>query len=656
MSGAVREVVPDVLADGLAITVRETLEGTAHAKRYTLRLVGRALAVRAESLDGPRPAYGAYAGLTAGDLEGSGAADGVSVRLPYMDAVPITMLTDPFRGRTWFVSTLLDLPASHANALAPRGPGAGPGSFTNEVMAVYDADADGEVRPVDETLWVTVSPDVEDTFAVPSGPPSPRRAEASGRALVTLAGPPAGPSFRDAAAYLERLRGWRVTDLLVHVPAWADPSAVPPAQGPPDPAAGGAAGFRALASAAGGAVAPSVAYTATVSGCAASTRYRAADRVGGADGDPKGLGAFACPDGGTGAAYLLAPDAAFRFALADAATLGALGARGAFVESLPTWNPAYPWPGAEANALDLAAPPSHPATIGEAVAATKRLLAGLQGSLGPTLGAGAYGPWEWGADSLYAGYLDGASRSLSTGSAERLAGADYLVVPDYELAVARPRLVGFGMGPYERFFGDPALGAHGAGRRLTEAELDAWRATALCYGHAGAWATTATDASALSPAEEVKEYFLMGALASRAVDAPLGSVRYVAADDSHVGLGAALAANFDLVSPRVVIDYPGRLTLWINHAEGDWVVRLGAEAYRLARHGWLASGPEGVLGYSAQVEGRRVDYLWTPELVLVDGRGQLTSFGSLAARDLEVRFSDGARLVEAPDGSLSLQP
>lgn len=645
--GAVDEVAHALLpeGDGVELSVRETLENVAHQKRYTVRLVGRALEIRAESLDGGvPPGAGGYAGFTAGDIEGS--MDGVSVRLPYMDAVPVTMLD-----HQWFASTLLDYPRSHADALAARGPTLLPGAFANEIGAFYRPDAAGEVRPVDETVWVTLSPDVTDVFAVPRQPPSPHRPALAGRVHVTLAGGPGAPAFATQAAWLARLQGWGVDDLQVHRDGWIDPRVPAPAQWPPAPAAGGPEGLRSLANTAGGRLSVTLAYTMTDAGCAdrPSPLYRAADRVMGRDGMPKQVTAGTCPDGMATGGYLLAPDAAVRLAAAAGDELARAGIGGVDVSEVATWNPAYAWPGAPDNALDRGAPPAHPATVGGGIHAYKRLMAALQAAVGPVSAAGAHGPWEVGYDTFYTGYVDAVSRALSTGSADQPAGAPYLVVPDYELAIVRPGLIGYGMGGYERFFADwPA----GQDRQLTEAEIDEWQATGLAYGHAGAWQTRGDGAPGdlLSAADQVKTYYVSRALQARYLDADLVGVGYADATGVERDLSWALANDLDLAGPRLHIRY-ATLDLWINHSAAVWPVALGGGVHLLPEHGWLARGPD-LLAYSALVEGRRADYLDAPEWRVLDGRGRTTQFGSDSARFLVVRLPDGRRLEAQADGSL----
>ncbi|MFN2115728.1 MAG: hypothetical protein ACK2T6_08430 [Anaerolineae bacterium] len=640
------------LVDGeVRITVQETLEQVRHTKRYTLRLQGRSLEVRAQSLDARRPASGAYGGFTSGDIAGT--VDVASVRLPYMDAVPVAMLD-----HEWFASTLVDYPRSASSLLLPRGPEVATNGLTYEVAALYAGDADGSVEPVDETVWVTVSPDAYDTFAVPVNAPSPRRQDVVGGVHLTLTGRAPAATFGSDSDYLARLRDWGASELVVHKQHWRDGSGLVPLEGPPDQAAGGVAGLEALATAAGGLLAPSVGYTTTTESCPGQPNpaYRSDDRVTGPDGAAKRLsevggGARDCPGGGSVGVYLLAPDAARRVAATDGDARGIPGAGALTFETLAAWNPGYAWPGADANALDRAGDFGHPATVGEAVREYMRLFRGLQEELGPVFGDGAYGLWPVGYDSFYAGYVDGVSRSLSTGAQDMSFGDADLVVPDYELTVQRPLATHYGMGPYERFFGPLSDGA------LSDEQIDSLRATSLAYGHAGAFEVAHGSGAdeRLTAAEQLKEYYLMRALQTRYFGAEDVVVRYVDTGGTSRDLSQALASGAQLATPRLHLAYDGGLELWVNHSPTSWTVLHHGSALALPPMGWLASSAD-LDAFSATVAGRRVDYLSADGVTLVDGRGHETEMDGLVTTDLKIRLADGRVLAEQPGGDVAFEP
>ncbi len=657
---AIERLEHGIVGGSVVVTVTERLEEVAHRKRYTLTPVGRAVRVRAQSLDGAGDASGRYAGFTAGDIEGGQSA--VDVRVPYMDSVPVT-----FVDGTWFTSALLDIPQSRANALAPRGPGASGGGFANELAAYYDPDALGLVRAVDETVWLTWSTDVADAFPAPPGPVAPHRAAHVGRLHATVVDVPgaAQRSFGDRVAYAAALRALGVDDVVVHVPRWRDPAALPPAEWPPDPAQGGEAAWRALAASV--AVAPSAAYTLTVPGCpdAPNPSHRSSERVTGRDGVPKAMDAAQpCPDGATTPRFLLPPAGAVRQAGEDAGRWTAAGAQGVTLDVLGAWNPAFGWPGAPDNNLDFDANPRHPGSVGESVAAYGRLFQQLQRQIGPVWADGAHGPWPARYDTFYLGYVDGVARSLSSGAFGDAASAGVLVVPDFALRAARPKAIAYGLGDVERFFGaDRPRGP------LSMAELDAWRATELAFGHAGAWLTAGAaiadgdgwrgDPTApWSLAEEVKDYHLFLPLQTRTLDAPVDRVDYVGPDGRARTLAAALVDGLDLIGPRLVLRYggPAPVTVWVNLGATNWPVVHDDTVVDLPPDGWLVDGAD-LDAYSALVDGRRVDFLRAPQWTLYDGRGTPTTFPDGAtATWLRVVRADGRVVEGRGDGSVIATP
>ena len=649
--GQVESLDHVMLPDGVQLTVRETLEERPHERRFTVRIVGRSLEVRAESLGGVAAAAGAYAGFSAGDVVGS--ADGLSLRLPFMDAVPVTMLD-----RRWFVSSLVDYPRSSGTALSPRGPEALANGFVNEVSVLYLPDGAGNVRPVDETVWVTLSPDVADVFAVPSTSASRHRAWLSDKVHLTLAGRAPAATFASEAHYVARLQALGVTELVVHKEHWSDGASGAPAPGQPDPAAGGVPGWQQLLAATSGRLAPAQAYTTTVTGCPGRENplYRPEDRVFDALGEPKRLtdeagGRVPCPAGGFTWRYLLPPGAASRVAVTEGAAR-AVGASAVHLLDVVAGNPAYPLPGAVENVLDLAAPPRHEATVGEAIRAYHGLFSALQSDVGPLYGDGAASWSAAGYASFFAGAVDGLARSGSAREPPEAHGGR-LVVPDYELAVIRPRAIGYGLGRLAA-----RLGPEGEPQAvpLPDEVIDRWRATALAFGHAGAW--TSGDAPGggdwLTAAEQVKEYHLMRPLQRRYLASATAAVTYVT-DDGQGDLSWALVAGLDLMAPRLLLTYDG-MRVWVNMGLVPWRLEVDGAQHTLPPHGWLAVGDDGLLAFSATVEGRRVDLVDAPEAALIDGRGTPYTAAGLSGRDLVVRLPDGRRVEELPGGELRVTP
>ncbi len=639
-----------LLGGAVVMTVTERLEDVEHRKRYELRPVGGAIAIHARSLDGVVPAtIGHYAGFTGGDIEGW--SDAIAVRIPYMGMAPVTMVA-----RRLFVGLLLDPTASHGTDLAPRGPASLPDAFTNEISALYAPDAAGRVAPVDERAWLSVSTVVEDLFPVPGGPASPLRPGLLTKSFAHLE-TRGGATFDDAARWVERMASLGVRDLVLQMPALADPAAMPPSTLPIRPDLGDEASLARL-TAAGDLIAAGLSYTSTVSGCPGlpNPAWREGDAPVDRDGVPKALDApWPCADDTTTPRLLLGPTGAERVAADDAARLAAMGIGAANLDALAAWNPAWGLPGAPSNGIDRAVPPAQPSTTRGAVHAAMRLFDRLQRTLGPVFGDGAYGPWEARYDSLYAGWIDGTSRSLSTGVLDNsVAGENQLVMPDFELRIIRERMVGYGMGPYERFFGaeiSPPLDAR---------QRDAYRAASLTYGHAASWWTLGLSETTAIPwldeAESLKEHYGLRPIVSRLLDRPIAAISYIGPDDEARDLSAALREELDLAGPRLRMRYGnGPLTLWVNHGTDVWPVQVRNRDLDLPPDGWAVDAPD-LFAYSALREGSRVDFVQAPDYLLLDGRGVEVDFGVATARDLVIRFDDGRVLEEGPGGRMEWRP
>ena len=623
----------------VTVTVFETLEGISHAKRYTISPRGAALRIAGESLDGPGPAVGRYTGFTLGDIEGL--TEAISVRLPFMDSVPVSLVDGEH-----FVSSLIDSPVSHGTELVRRGPESVPGSFTNDVAVIYAADSIDRVKAINEAVWLTVSSRVEDVFVIPPGPPSPWRASLLDKVHVRLGTDSSGTgTFLEDADYLDRLAAYGVTEIVAHRNNWLEPEARPPNKAVPDSVQGGEDGLRALAEKLP-VLSLSAAYTLTVPGCPDSPNpaYAEADRIPGKDGAFKRIeSVMPCPDEAPSSPmYLMAPDAGLSRARGDMAAWKDFGVRAIELIEIPSWNPGWPWPGAFDGPLDLAVSARHPATIGEAISAIVLGLDRVQRE-GPVFAAGAYGPPEARYDTFLGGAIDGALRSPSTsGFDPEEAGDNAPVVPDVVLRTVRPLVAHIGMGPYSRFFGDKAVWPIGV------AQQDAYLATTLAYGHTGMW-----EAGAISDADAVRTYYIARPLQRLMLEATSADVLYGSADGSERDLSAALIEGLDLAGPRLHVSYAGESSLegWINHGGSVWPVDWRGTSWLLPTDGWIVDGGS-VQGYSAIVEGRRVDFLRTPDYTLMDGRGEETTFERFTARDLVIRFSDGRVLEEQVDGRL----
>jgi hypothetical protein len=346
---------------------------------------------------------------------------------------------------------------------------------------------------------------------------------------------------------------------------------------------------------------------------------------------------------------VLAPGAAARLAGGAAGTPP--GAAAVLALGLGTWHPGFAAPRADGNLVDRGT--LHARDIKGVLSDVKSTLATLQTTAGPVFADGPYGPWELGFASFLAGYVDGATGELATGSPDGRGAGRGIVVPDFALGAGRG-VVRFGMGDIDRFFApeDPA-GFYPLG----QAQLDELRATEISYGFGPAWsARPGADGDPLRPADQAVEYFLMKPAFTRIRSAGVREVTYERADGTQANLAEALRTDLDLARPRIGIHLNGGGVIRVNHTDETWRVLVDGTSYFLPTHGWLVHDPgAGLFALSAEVGGNRVDYLRGPDWTLLDGRGQEVTLGGLTTVNLLVEFLDGARIVEEPGGELVLE-
>ncbi|MBE6369979.1 MAG: hypothetical protein E7056_07465 [Lentisphaerae bacterium] len=104
-------------------------------------------------------------------------------------------------------------------------------------------------------------------------------------------------------------------------------------------------------------------------------------------------------------------------------------------------------------------------------------------------------------------------------------------------------------------------------------------------------------------------------------------------------------------SGRIHAVYPTGLQTWVNHnKEGNWTVNVEGEEYVLPPYGHVAIVPDELLQYTAIKNGHVVDYSNGKHFVYLNGRGETTEFPEMtAAYAYVIRQIDGkTRITPAP--------
>ncbi|MFC1737409.1 hypothetical protein ACFL1X_14955, partial [Candidatus Hydrogenedentota bacterium] len=157
----------------VTLDAQDTYMGVTVQKRYEIELIGKSLQIRARAT-GSRTHYTKnYAGFGWGWSEN--AANAERVIIPYMETMGTTMVNNSF-----FYQTFIDYTQSHASMIKKMAEpaayvGGSSTQFMNSVYDYYKRLNDDTLNTADETGWVTVTSNVEDTFVLGTAPDSPYR-------------------------------------------------------------------------------------------------------------------------------------------------------------------------------------------------------------------------------------------------------------------------------------------------------------------------------------------------------------------------------------------------------------------------------------------------------------------------------------------------
>ena len=214
---------------------------------------------------------------------------------------------------------------------------------------------------------------------------------------------------------------------------------------------------------------------------------------------------------------------------------------------------------------------------------------------GPVFGEGN-NHWYW------SGLLDGVEAQFGQGWPGNQGTSAPLLV-DFDLLKIHPLQLNHGMGYYERWW------AHGpdADHALPNL-LDQYRMQEAAYGHQGFLGGAAWR----DPGDAWLESHLLPPLTARAALSPVAAIDYDA-DGTWLDASAAVRARHDF--SRVRVRYDNGLTVWANGSGRPW--QIGDAT--LAPNGWLARGA-GLTAGTTLRQGQVSDLAETPESVFVNAR------------------------------------
>ncbi len=181
--------------------------------------------------------------------------------------------------------------------------------------------------------------------------------------------------------------------------------------------------------------------------------------------------------------------------------------------------------------------------------------------------------------------------------------------------------------------------------------VDLFLATSIAYGNLG-WLVTDWGLDDPFGVEAMaRSYYMLQQLQQQYAFVRPRRIEYAGPGDRLLDPSRAHATGA-IAGGRIHIEYENGTHVWVNRGtEGIWTVRIeGGESFRLPPAGWVAwNESAGLLEFSAELNGRRVDYVRAAEYEYLDGRGRWTEYGRVGAAGGVARRDRPGGVVELID-------
>jgi hypothetical protein len=188
------------------------------------------------------------------------------------------------------------------------------------------------------------------------------------------------------------------------------------------------------------------------------------------------------------------------------------------------------------------------------------------------------------------------------------------------------------------------------GEEIHQEKPDRLAAYCLAYGLTGHYAFSDAPAKNLAPealARFLKAYFLLRPLQPCYAGVPVRQIRYADAQGNLLPTEEAIRRDVVRLG-RTRVTYANGLAATVNLGQEPWLLGTGAEAITLPRNGFLVELPGKVVARRTLVDGHPAEFVDTPECIFLDGNGQHTDFGPVAAKYAYVLRREGGRLSLVP--------
>ena len=671
----------------------ETFEGINSRKRFEIEIVGKSLVIRSYAVNPSLNSINNYAGFGLGEIGNSNVARAIQV--PYMKTSTVSVVNNNI-----FVSNYIDWTKSSSNQRPLKnGPSLNGNSFSNSFSSQYVPGQNGVYSSFNETSYITVSRDIKDTFMNVNRQKSPYRDSLNNKLSVHMAlinhqryidnSNPAGRFYPNAREIIRKLSDYGVRDLFftLHSSQSLNNGLLYPNICPPSSWYGSIADLVTLRDTAlsqGYYFAPIHDNRMDMfQGSPYWNGYCDSNRIPvsvpgvfpislNQDGTCKVSGWHSSSVGNGDYFYVIPSDKLLDYAVPEMQCINNFidsNAHYLDVSSKVSFNELIDY--SESNSLSR--------TIGQGIQNIIELNDFVYQSIqGPISAEGGEHALDT-IDTLIAGKVDSFNREI-------FGREDAPIIPDFELIVSKPLMVGRGMGSYERWVIEP--GNSGWIQKLNFSKFirdksDKYRATTIAFGHTGFYDDQFLwlDANSTNLNEFynylVKEYYIFSEMQRLYLESEVNSIEYykdgVFRDLSGILVSFATQAEQNTYfkdNTKLKITYKNGLEVFINRDAGQvWQITVNNKIYYLPPNAWFATHPySGLLVYSALVDsngnpdplGHRVDYAKTSSYTMANGRGIPTSFdnGAIQTTYLKVVKPDEWNLLEEEDGRfrISLAP
>jgi hypothetical protein len=219
----------------------------------------------------------------------------------------------------------------------------------------------------------------------------------------------------------------------------------------------------------------------------------------------------------------------------------------------------------------------------------------------------------------------------------------------FRLMKIHPLHCDYGMGYTYRYLSQLDAGWLNSPRKREYVDL--FLSTTIAYGNMG-WLVKDFEGSQPFGIEAMaRSYYMMQQLQQQYAFSPPKLIEYANRKGEYLNPSQAHATGA-IADSRLRVLYENGTHVYVNRSsDGVWVVKDSAgNAVEVPPSGWLAFNPKnGFYELSANVNGRRIDYVKALEFEFLDGRGYWTEQGSLGSTGsvaLRQKTGGGLELID----------